>query len=159
MKKLVLFLMLCISTTVVAQTGTTAEEYNYAVKGFKIQQESGLDTKKGYKIEQGMEFYEKSAYITFYPLLRLSTQEGVPHEYACTIIRYKGNGIDKYLCLPNSDASSDIWNAYNDSVEKLKWYSSSSDSVYCGFSIAVSKFSSALAKRLHEILSELARRK
>lgn len=51
-KTILLFALILITNLSFSQTtennGTTLEEYNYMTKGFKIQQSSGLDMKKGY---------------------------------------------------------------------------------------------------------------
>jgi hypothetical protein len=55
MKKIILGLLLCASVSLFSQVKndvpTSVEEYNYMTKGYKIQLSSGLDVKKGYKVE------------------------------------------------------------------------------------------------------------
>ncbi len=52
MKKIILLSgMLLFNLSVFAQSGTTVDEYNYLTKGLKLQSESGLDTKKGYRLD------------------------------------------------------------------------------------------------------------
>lgn len=54
MKKIILSLLLLASISSYCQdkpNGTTLEEYNYMTKGYQIQISSGLDVKKGYRIE------------------------------------------------------------------------------------------------------------
>lgn len=52
MKKLILWsaALLC-NIAVFGQNGTTIDEYNYLTKGLKIQSESGLDKKVGYRMD------------------------------------------------------------------------------------------------------------
>ncbi|WP_421799825.1 hypothetical protein [Haliscomenobacter sp.] len=49
--KFFLSLILIAFCSISFAQGTTQEEYNYVTKGYKIQQESGLDMKKGYSIK------------------------------------------------------------------------------------------------------------
>ena len=88
-----------LSTAAFAQSPTTQEEYNYATKGYKIQLESGLDTKKGYIIKDAFIYGGSPNYsFTFKYLIR----EG-NNELACILIIAKSItwGNVYYLCLPN----------------------------------------------------------
>lgn len=53
MKKITLLLIMFSSFSYAQDkpNGTTLEEYNYMTKGYKIQISSGLDVKKGYRID------------------------------------------------------------------------------------------------------------
>lgn len=96
---------------------TTIEEYNYVTKGYKIQLESGLDMKKGYRVEYLNEhtvtFTEKDKKIerktTFYGLYR-----NLEKSPCALMLLYENNdsGQKKYMCIPHYNSSGEIWDAY-----------------------------------------------
>ena len=59
MKKVTLLFALLVTSLSFSQT--TNDEYNYMVKGYQIQASSGLDMKKGYKLED-LTTVEKGSY-------------------------------------------------------------------------------------------------
>jgi hypothetical protein len=98
--------------------GTTWEEYNYLTKGYRIQIESGLDMKKGYKLvfiaDHAHIFDGIKRRMRFSALIR--DKESSP----CAILMvYKNlkSEQSEYVCIPNHMANYGIWEAYN---EKLK---------------------------------------
>lgn len=119
---------------------TTLEEYNYLTKGYKIQIESGLDMKKGYRLEDLM---ESSVSGTQTDILGLSTRntmrkmsfkglyrDGENTPCAVLVIYYRQDtGFSDYLCIPHFDSSLDIWNLYfkqiqnyeRDAAQALAW--------------------------------------
>lgn len=92
---------------------TTQEEYNYVTKGYKIQLESGLDTKKGYVIKDiAFDKINPSYSFEFKFLIRESTQE-----IACIMVIAKSItwGNTYYLCIPNY-IDSILYNQYLSAV-------------------------------------------
>jgi len=104
-----------------AQTikGTTMDEFNYVTKGLKVQLESGLDMKKGYKIEDvALTFpafsgpdYEMYTVITegvkkFKVKALYRQSETAPCAF---IIIYKGIADEVYMCIPNRYTDDEVW--------------------------------------------------
>ncbi|MBL7914347.1 MAG: hypothetical protein JNL49_04810 [Bacteroidia bacterium] len=87
--------------------GTTAEEYNYIVKGYKVQVESGLDMKKGYSFRDinTVEFGGRKA--VFKELIK-----GESDLRAIMVIFVGKNGLVNYFCIPLGEASNELRNAY-----------------------------------------------
>jgi len=84
----------------VPPTQTTDEEYNYLTKGYKIQTESGLDMKKGYKF-QSMETITENNYSFQYQALIREGKNEVAGISVIIRIKY-AIGAPKiyYLCVP-----------------------------------------------------------
>lgn len=121
MKKNILSILFVIFFTLPAFSQTTEEEYNYVTKGYKIQIESGLDMKKGYRFDEIAEHYTTSntnirRTCKFLALYRLG--ELKPCAILCIYSR-SDNGFKDYICIPTYDASKDLWNAMN---KKLNSY-------------------------------------
>lgn len=101
-KSTLLLISFLIVSKIFSQTvSTTLEEYNYVTKGYSIQIESGLDMKKGYKIEPP---FEKTALkgnfstISYSILIREETKK-----LAAIILKVVPNNAPnriKYLCIP-----------------------------------------------------------
>jgi hypothetical protein len=98
-----------------ARSQTTMEEYNYVTKGYQIQLESGLDMKKGYRLEDITEsstvMAGDSSYrrIVFKALYRGT--EPNPAAIMC-IYTFVVNGktvSTDYLCIPQPGSSKEIW--------------------------------------------------
>jgi len=102
--------------------GTTQEEYNYVTKGYKIQQESGLDMKKGYSIKpldvmvtgivsssNGFKTEANEAFVSASGLYR--NAEVKP---CAIIIKYynRGKNFTEYFCIPSADAHETLWDAH-----------------------------------------------
>ena len=109
-------LMMWVSSSANAQT--TEEEYNYITKGYKIQIESGLDMKKGYRFEDvdswGLKYsgFERNA--SFKMLYRDGEKK------PCAILMKldrTNTTFEAYLCIPHYFSDDQIWKrAYNDFV-------------------------------------------
>ena len=98
-----------------AQSQTTMEEYNYVTKGYQIQLESGLDMKKGYRLEYitetsavmaGDSSYRKTEFKALY--------RGSDSSLAAIMCTYSfvvnGKTISTdYLCIPQPGSSKEIW--------------------------------------------------
>jgi hypothetical protein len=93
---------------------TTLEEYNYLTKGYKIQLESGLDMKKGYKLvdlhENTGKRYGSITIIKSKGLYRQN--ENMP----CAILVTYGS---TYICVPHYKSSQEIWLMYGSRVSEL----------------------------------------
>lgn len=114
--KTLLFLALLMVCTIAFTQGTTQEEYNYVTKGYKIQQESGLDMKKGYSIKfypetqsNGLVNWNEKAEVIGGAIFR----DGQTNP--CALILYyqnKNTGFKEYLCIPSNDADKSLWDAH-----------------------------------------------
>lgn len=94
---------------------TTMEEYNYVTKGYRIQLESGLDMKKGYRLEDisessavmaGDSSYRKTIFKALY-----RETEPRPAAIMC-VYKFVVNGktiSTDYLCIPQPGSSKEIW--------------------------------------------------
>ncbi len=113
MKRLFLFIAIACFASFAKAQGTTQEEYNYVSKGYKIQVESGLDMKKGYKIVETERMLD-DVQVKF--LFRESDQT-----LAATIIVWHAKFFNKdyYVCLPNSKASKELWQSFYISMNEL----------------------------------------
>jgi hypothetical protein len=70
MKKITLLFILFVSVFSYAQQSTTLEEYNYMTKGYKVSIDSGLDIKKGYRVEDAMDIPIGNYRFVFKSLVR-----------------------------------------------------------------------------------------
>ena len=113
MKRLFLFIAIACFASFAKAQGTTQEEYNYVSKGYKIQVESGLDMKKGYKIVETERMLD-DVQVKF--LFRESDKT-----LAATIIVWHAKFFNKdyYVCLPNSKASKELWQSFYISMNEL----------------------------------------
>lgn len=110
MKKTILTLCLTFSmlSTIIAQT--TNDEYNYSVRGYQIQIESGLDMKKGYEIQEMGEYLAGTRYASLKKLLRVKNNR---KEIACYILYYEKSGAQKeYICIPHPDSDPNLFGLY-----------------------------------------------
>lgn len=100
---------------------TTLEEYNYVTKGYKIQLESGLDMKQGYKFMPGYAATtttgtdKRSVEIKI--LRRMNENRDTVSSVAGYMITYQlNNGPKEYLCLPHPKSDVKIKNAFLESL-------------------------------------------
>ena len=106
MKKVLVFILSMVSLTTFSQT--TLEEYNYVTKGYKIQQESGLDIKKGYSMVKIDENYSTDRRATLYKFNKLVTTKEKARTVAY-MIEYEKKGKPKeYYCVPHKDSDGEI---------------------------------------------------
>lgn len=96
----------------ISHSQTTMTEYNYLVKGYKIQQESGLDMKKGYTLykygDWGKNYGNFERKTTFYALFR--EKENKPCALL-VILERTDTDYKRYACIPEYHSSKDVWNA------------------------------------------------
>ena len=106
MQKLLISILLMVSLTTFSQT--TLEEYNYVTKGYKIQQESGLDIKKGYSMVEIDENHSTDRKATLYKFNKLGTTKEKARTVAY-MIEYEKKGKPKeYYCVPHKDSDGGI---------------------------------------------------
>jgi hypothetical protein len=92
---------------------TTLEEYNYVTKGYKVQVESGLDMKKGYKFDD-----IHSIHIRYSDGIERETEfkalfkEGqkLPSAILC-IYMHSNDGVKDYFCIPQFNSTKEIWDS------------------------------------------------
>ncbi len=111
MKSLFVIVALVATQSITAQScktsGTSADEYNYISKGYKVQIESGLDMKKGYEFRDinSSEFGGRK--IVYKELIK----DGKDLRAIMAVFTGK-DGATKYLCIPLGPCSQDVTNAY-----------------------------------------------
>ncbi len=107
------FALIVLSSEGHAQT--TLEEYNYVTKGYKVQIESGLDMKKGYKFEDIHTISIKysdggtdrgSRDTEFKALYRDGQLK--PAAILCIYTRTE-TGLKDYICIPQFTSSRELW--------------------------------------------------
>ena len=115
----IVLLFLVYSVNAISQT--TLEEYNYVSKGYKVQLESGLDMKKGYRFDDiysiHMEYSDNEVKETeFKALLRDSLR--MPVAIMC-IFSHSGSLPKEYICLPQFNSSKEIWKLTNERLASI----------------------------------------
>jgi len=114
--KTLLILTGLLAITLLLQSQTTKEEYDYIVKGYKIQLENKLDMKSGYKFIDydtwGIDYGKFKRKVTFKGLVR----EGEDKPCALLMILERTDrDYEEYLCIPHYDSPEEIWDkSYND---------------------------------------------
>ncbi len=83
--------------TTAAPAPTTAEEYNFVTKGFRIQTEGGLDAKKGYHFN---ELFEKQFGNYNFTAKTLVREQKTEIAAILIIINSKISQKDYYVCIP-----------------------------------------------------------
>ena len=106
----IIFIFAMLTTNSNAQT--TVEEYNYVVKGYKVQTESGLDMKKGYELKYVDETTVGERSVTLQKLVKTSESKTVAY---MVIYKKKGNP-NEYICIPHPNSSKEIIQAYWDAL-------------------------------------------
>jgi hypothetical protein len=88
---------------------TTMEEYNYVVKGYKVQLESGLDMKKGYELVDVDDASAGERKVTLKKLVKTSPQRKT---VAYMVTYRKGSGATEYICIPHPSSDTEIRDMY-----------------------------------------------
>ncbi len=111
--RLLLFIITLFSLqTVIAQQGTSLEEYRYLSKGYAYQIDLGLDaTKEGYSFRP---VYDASNALEFIGMYRTGQQ--TPRALLCV---FPGRANSTYLCLPNRDSEQQIKDMYQQDRTRL----------------------------------------
>lgn len=111
MKKLFALAVVILVATI-SKAQTTIDEYNYVIKGYKIQIESGLDMKKGYEISNMGTEATAERRVILKKLVRTNTKKT-----AAYMLEYKlGNNPAEYICIPSPNSSADILKLYWESL-------------------------------------------
>lgn len=125
MKPVIFFFFLVLTANAYSQT--TLEEYNYVTKGYKVQIESGLDMKQGYKLEDAIiekKFGERSISAKALYKIKNTTKQKV----AYMLIYRKAGNETEYICIPQPNSGSEIvqkfwdqlYDGSGDSTERLQ---------------------------------------
>ena len=113
MNKYLILILFSFPYFLLAQSGTSADEYKYLTKGYAYQKEMGLDGKAGYAVKQ---LFTASNGLTFSGLFRASDGDlkGV------LLVMKRTEGKPHYICLPNNNSTNAIRGMYeNDLRQKL----------------------------------------
>lgn len=117
MKKILTTLLLAICISTIAKSQTTETEYNYITKGLIDDMNKGKDIKVGYKLvritdQAKVDYTDKNwRGITVYYFQKTETSKNQAFVLECK----SKNGDKRYMCLPTSNASSDLWQkAFNE---------------------------------------------
>ena len=106
-------LLLSVLCSVTAISQTTIEEYNYVTKGYKVQLESGLDMKKGYRFEDihsiHIEYSNGVIRETDFKALLRDGQK-LPAAILC-IYTHPDNNMKDYICIPQFNSSKEVWDS------------------------------------------------
>ncbi len=112
---------------------TTLEEFNYLTKGYKIQIESGLDMKKGYRLED-IHVDDSIKNNISYEFKNLYRNKDIkPCATLIIVHSYAIKDKTYYLCLPNIRSTPEIWNKYFSSFKELD----SKDQLLLSFYISI----------------------
>lgn len=120
--KTILFTLFIISSAVTFAQNTTQEEYNFMVKGYRHLVESGLDMKKGYYLENEVNFTTQDGkyLFAFKNLLRQKDKS-----IAGTIIVAKSNVSSKMYYLgiiaADSEGQIDLQNTLMKQIDGYYW--------------------------------------
>jgi hypothetical protein len=110
--------------SLIEETKTTIEEYNYVTKGYKIQLESGLDMKRGYSVKDLSTYRVSPRQVELKVLFKNpeghdDLQDSVTllnRRVVAYMLLYKKDGLpDEYICIPHPNS--------DQSVKKLFWNS------------------------------------
>ena len=113
--KQILFLTICFFSSYFSFAQTTAEEYNYLTKGYKIQIESGLDMKQGYGFKDIGFPKTQERSCQFKGLINETT-----HKMVATLAIFPAaNGDKYYICIPTAGSSQEVFNAYYSSLNQI----------------------------------------
>ena len=92
---------------------TTLEEYNYVTKGYKVQIESGLDMKKGYRFEDihtiHIQYSDGIERETQFKAL-FKEEQKLPSAILC-IYSHSDDGVRDYICIPQFNSPKAIWDS------------------------------------------------
>ncbi len=91
---------------------TSLEEYNYIVKGYKIQLENGLDMKKGYTLKDIFEESANGRKVIFKELVKEEK------DLRAIMAIFTGlNGVTSYFCIPLGADTSNLLQSYTLSIQ------------------------------------------
>jgi hypothetical protein len=94
---------------------TTEEEYNYGAIGYKIQLQTRLPMKQGYRMADFGLVEEPGRTVSFKGLLR----DGETEPCAVVMVYTRDNTPPEYFCMPTPDAPPALWSRYWQSLEVI----------------------------------------
>ena len=111
-----IFILLFTFMAFALSAQTTLDEYNYVTKGYKIQQESGLDMKRGYHLVGLINTEYNDAFanrkIALYGLVRDGDTK-----MCAMMVKYQVNTASPiYMCIPTYNADQSLWKMTNDEI-------------------------------------------
>ena len=118
MRKIIIGILFLFSVSY-SFSQTTMEEYNYITKGYKIQTESGLDMKKGYRFEESINSdFSINGEIRFFKFKKLIK---INENRVCAIMVIyskfgKVNMPVMYLCIPSKNSPPEIWGLISEQI-------------------------------------------
>lgn len=143
MKKVLLCLCCIFISFQLLNAQTTIEEYNYITKGIQVQQESGLDMKKGYilvdtEVSSSVKWGDGTERKFQFLLLKKTSE--TPNKLKAIVAVYQnirnGKYGNEYFCIPTYSSSDEVWQkAFQD-------YNKMSNQAWQSFAWALAKISS-----------------
>lgn len=113
MKHLTYLLFLLFSFSLLAQEGTTLEEYRYLSKGYLYQKELGLDIyKNGYTVKTIFTTSKDAKLIGLF-------KDGEKETKALLVVIEEKGQAPIYVCIPNSYSEDRVLSLYNLDVQRL----------------------------------------
>lgn len=116
MKKIAFMLLLSLSACLASHAQkiapTTEDEYNYGTIGYKIQLQTKLPMKAGYRISDLGIYEEPARVVSFKGLVR----DGETTPCAVIMVYTKDKNPPEYFCMPTTDAPESIWSRYYQSL-------------------------------------------
>ena len=113
MKLLTSLLLFLMSFSLLAQEGTTLEEYRYLSKGFLYQKELGLDIhKNGYTVKNIFTTSNNAELIGLF-------KDGQKNTKALLVVIDELGQTPIYICIPNSQSEERVLSLYNLDIQRL----------------------------------------
>lgn len=113
MKPLILLFSLLLTTSLIAQEGTTLDEYRYFSKGYIYQMEMGLDAQKeGYMIKKLFQATNGCKLVGLY-------KKGQEAPKALLVILDQDQENIEYICVPNGKADPRVKELANSDQQKV----------------------------------------
>ncbi len=94
---------------------TTEDEFNFGSIGYKIQLQTKLPMKQGYRLADYGLLEEPGRTVAFKGLLR----DGESQPCAVIMVYTRDNTPPEYFCMPTLDAPAALWNRYWQSLEVI----------------------------------------
>lgn len=115
--KSILILVAAMICSLAGYSQTTLEEYNYLTKGYKIQIESGLDMKKGYRMvelhDHGLKKLVGKNAVKFEMGVRGLYRDKEVAPCAILVIFHRSDrDKESFICIPHWKSEQEIWNLF-----------------------------------------------
>jgi len=111
MNKFLVLIFLIFPFFLLAQSGTSADEYKYLTKGYAYQKEMGLDGKAGYDVKS---LFTASNGLAFSGLFQSSNN----NLKAVLVVMKRAEGKPHYICLPNNNSRNAIKGMYENDLRQ-----------------------------------------